>query len=749
MVAAVWFLRSLWWSDGLPYFRDFYFYRYPMIHFWSRSWWAGSLPLWNPYLEGGVPFLADPTVGHFYLPQFVFVFFDFSLAVKLFLTFHIAVALGGTYFCARQYGISREGALIAALSVGLSGYLWGMANAFKIRGLVWIPLVLGFCQRYRKRGDVLDLAGASLCLAMVILAGHFYGAYFTGLFLFVDGLWRKGKTWRKGVAGWVAVMALAGLVSAVQWVPTVSIVDESVRAKSMDKAHVERWWLHPSRLAEFALADFTGRDFVRREYFPHPSSGEETFWAPSIYFGFLTVLLGLIAVVSRKKRPPPTLIFLLVISCLFALGGHTPVFEGARQVLPLFDRFRYPEKFVFWITLAGALLAGWGYDRLKTTTGELSGKQWSLIAGGTYVAGALVFYGFDRFLDDPHWIYVRGGVMIVVAGALVGWGRKYLWWGPVLVGLLAADLDSVNRDQIPLVSPDVYQVKTTTLDDLPRHDSDPYRVLRYPREAPLGLAEFDRRSIETILKNGGMTFVPNQNQVRKVPAIHGFCTVSLRRYINLRSLYYRRGLDPFVHLLGGRYILTSRHRRGWIDNLVEQGCSIYQVSSIDPSLVWMKNPRAFPRVKLYSRLARVGREKDGWQALSQVDLRKTAVVENPGRELEGKTYDLHSSDEVEVIHRENNYIEIETNTRGRTFLVYFGAHFPGWTATVDGTPAKVYYSQYLFRGVEVPPGSHTVRFSFRPHRWGWGWGGTAMGLILMAGLWWYRRRKHLEEKRTS
>src|SRR5215813_8585045 len=39
--------------------RDFGFFAYPLAHFQRECFWRGELPLWNPYNNCGVPFLAQ------------------------------------------------------------------------------------------------------------------------------------------------------------------------------------------------------------------------------------------------------------------------------------------------------------------------------------------------------------------------------------------------------------------------------------------------------------------------------------------------------------------------------------------------------------------------------------------------------------------------------------------------------------------------------------------------------------------
>jgi uncharacterized membrane protein YfhO len=57
-----------------------------------------------------------------------------------------------------------------------------------------------------------------------------------------------------------------------------------------------------------------------------------------------------------------------------------------------------------------------------------------------------------------------------------------------------------------------------------------------------------------------------------------------------------------------------------------------------------------------------------------------------------------------------------TATKLRRFgvLVLHAPYYPGWIATIDGKRVPMLRADVLFRGVEVPPGRHQVRFDYRP-----------------------------------
>jgi len=104
---------------------------------------------------------------------------------------------------------------------------------------------------------------------------------------------------------------------------------------------------------------------------------------------------------------------------------------------------------------------------------------------------------------------------------------------------------------------------------------------------------------------------------------------------------------------------------------------------------------------------------------------------------------------IKVISRRANSVEVEVDELpDYRILTFLDAHYPGWKAYVDGEPTPIYLANDAFKAILVPPGTHRVRFVFRPWRVYVGMvvsGGTFIGCagLLLAG--WMRARRSCGE----
>ena len=66
---------------------------------------------------------------------------------------------------------------------------------------------------------------------------------------------------------------------------------------------------------------------------------------------------------------------------------------------------------------------------------------------------------------------------------------------------------------------------------------------------------------------------------------------------------------------------------------------------------------------------------------------------------------------AQITSYKDNEVTIETNNDKEGFLVLTDSFYPSWHAKIDSSSeVKIFRADYIFRGVFVPAGKHTVRF---------------------------------------
>jgi hypothetical protein len=281
---------------------DVFTYFYPYWAEATRAIRAGRLPLWNPYLFLGAPFLANSQAGVFYpLNWPLWLLLPAHQSVHVTIVLHLCLAALNAYLWGRaSLRLGRLGAWTVGATFALGGYLGAQVeHVNQLQGLAWLPLMLTLADtaldqvegqlsdrksldlpgspqlpglsatfaRVRRTAALVGLApvGLVVVVSLVLLAGHTQTAFISLVGLAVYGLgpalWRALR-WRelgppaRRAACLVAVAGLGIALAAVQLLPTWELSRLSVRAGGLPFNERVSFSLSPLYLPRALLPGF-------------------------------------------------------------------------------------------------------------------------------------------------------------------------------------------------------------------------------------------------------------------------------------------------------------------------------------------------------------------------------------------------------------------------------------------------------------------------------------------------------------
>ena len=327
---------------------DIFTYFYPYWAAAARALRAGRLPLWNPYLFMGVPFLANSQVGLFYpLNWPLWLLLPPHQAVHWSIVLHCGLAAGTAYLWGRRsLRLGRAGAGTVGLLFALGGYLVAqMEHVNQLQGLAWLPLMLVLYDAGRFRG-------LTAVLGLVLLAGHTQTAFIALIGLTAYALLPAVR--RRTVARAAATLALVAVggaaLAAVQLLPTAELSRLSGRAGGLPFNERVSFSLAPLYLGRALLPPFG--ETVPPAHLEHVA-----------YIGLAGLALAAVGLLTGSAaRARPSL--LAGLGLFLSLGLYNPLYLLLARYVPGFAHFRVPARFLALYALGMAGLAGLGADFL-------------------------------------------------------------------------------------------------------------------------------------------------------------------------------------------------------------------------------------------------------------------------------------------------------------------------------------------------------------------------------------------------
>ncbi len=736
------------------------------------------LPLWDPYIMGGMPYLADmqsAIFSPFSLPAYVLPFW-WSLGVIA--VMKVVVAATGTYLLARALKMGQAGAFMAGLVFGFGLFLiawipWPLDNVFPL-----IPWMLYATERLVRRPGVLSASGLAALVALQFFGGHPESSvyalfavvgYFVlrllqgaggGVLATVGEARRRGTSRLAALAGciprpvvsFVCALVVGTALAGVVLLPFLELLHNSsdLTARPRSQVHVQ---------AKYVFAAFLPR------YFPGSFEIETAFYAGALplMLAFAALLRPRVERVAVAVVGAASLLVVLGIQPLFALAGRTP---GLEQT--------YLSRLTIIYLLCLALLAGWGLDdlvrrrpsrRVAVSIGALAVVLALLplvVVAGTratswrYLHQAVDIAWFFAATPFPHAAHV---VPIVRLTALVVW----LTVAGFAAALLLLRLTRVLPARafallaMALVVGDLFQAGMGYNPAIPQSNAT------QPVTGAISYLQHQgtSRYVGVTPYNTTVPLPPDVNIRYGLTDLRGYDLPVISRFADLWTRYVAPATPllpedtPSVPLTVYNTLAPSTMRvlslfgvRDLLEQKHEPPPNIpgLTVAYDGPDATIYANPAALPRTWLVgaqevlasprAQLARIG--APGFRPRQAV-VTGTAL---PGL-AQAPTAAPPGTAHITSYGAERVAVTAHAARPGE--LVLSDTWYPGWQVTVNGRPEPIDEVDYLLRGVAVPAGTDHVVFAYDPvsfrHGWELSLGAAVVLAVAVVGALVVRRRR--------
>lgn len=697
-----WFIhRGLHEIGPASFLTHFDWQSYFRPRFWlgSQELLAGRLPLWNQYEWGGLPLLATGQPAALYPPKAVlYAVFPTITAHWVFLILHYVLFSLGAWLFLRDQRI-RGPALFVGIVASLFGTVLLNSNYHPIRigCFAWMPLQFLLAERVGREANRLAFAGLALVVALQLLAGYPEFTLDIGLLLgfhavasFAVGKWQRPPWLTVPVIG--VAFLLGGIAAGAQLVPLAELAGISHRVN---------------------MEPFEPNEWMKAR--PVPIR-----WVPGL------IVFALVAFWQKRAR---SAFAILSLCWALRLGGWKLL-----RLVPGLNMVRFPfgwellALFPFgWLaaigceSMIGPSMVGPRARRVGLWLVGMSGVALVIVWLGAWYRsrhGGSVFFDVNIGTSPALWLAVTGGLTLTalsLASLLRREPPSILWLFPLgLVTLAHLAATPYVSEPAPFEPPKRHgQVATLhRKPNLIRGRTFSVYDIVYGYEitdrlpSPLGIE---------------VSFLPHR--CRRIIDAFGLLPLDWNRFASAHGF-----LDAMnVELVAGSSTLSPL--------LGAHGMSLVRRSGED-ALFRNPDPMGPAWVNYAAR-----RIDDPERMLSYVlggsfDPHREVLLERAlQRSYPEPTPVSQLATPVDRVHRRSP-MDVEysvTLPRPGVFVVSESA-YPGWVATVDGVSAEWFTADYVLRGIELEPGSHIVRFEYRPASVKWGLLASAVGVAVIAWL---------------
>ena len=178
-------------------------------------------------------------------------------------------------------------------------------------------------------------------------------------------------------------------------------------------------------------------------------------------------------------------------------------------------------------------------------------------------------------------------------------------------------------------------------------------------------------------------------------SIGGYSPAKLGLYQDIIDSQLVKGNINVLNMLNAKYFIQRNPANGQ-----------YQASM---------NPNAFGSCWLVKTIKFVNNGNEEMKALDSTDLRDTAIVDKQFENIVKAQPEYDSTATLVLLENRNDTVTYKYKAKTNQFAVFSEVYYEkGWNAYLDGQKAPYCKTDYILRGMPLPPGEHNIEFRFEP-----------------------------------
>lgn len=730
----------------------------------------GTVPLWNPYIFCGMPGVASMMVNgertydlSAYLlgkVEYVFsiIFNSPSLGWELMFYFIFGA---GIYFFVWDKVKNKIAALMSGLAVMHSTFivlLIMIGHMTKIPVLAFFPWIFLIVEKLRTKFSPALSLMLVLLVHFLLLPGHiqmiFYVYFALGiyyLFFLIRSLLMK-EAWfgiiRSGMI-LVAASGIAFLMTGDQYLSTLEYSKYSMRGSGsiaasqaaagahaeesggLDYDYATKWSYSPGEVFTFFVPSLYGFGWTETEgmlkqYVPRINTYIRPDFADAPqYMGVVVLALAMVGFWKNRKDPfVQYLGIVVIVSLLISFGKEMPLlFDLMFNYFPMFNKFRIPVMILVLVQIFVPVLAAYGVVSLFKGVDEKERKNWlyavgvfglffilSVVAKDVFISLYESFFPIQdvgRSLSQSYGsnqtvineLYrtitelVATDFRVLFLLLTVTFGGIYLYWNKKL------SLSTLSVGLVLLVLFDLWRINYKPMEVHPDTKSNE----AFSTPSYVNFLQSDTTLFRTLqFDENGQPPYDNTLAFYRIQSAYGYSGTKMRQ---IQDVFDVVGFgNPLMWgLMNVKYILSARPDSNQVLQPVFAGSGKYV----------LYNKATLPRAFFVNR----------YEVASGIDILRSikAMQFNPYdvaylmEDPHVKVDSVRAGNSVAYTHFDNQVIELKANATGNNLLFISEVWYPeGWKAFIDGKETPIYRINYMFRGVVVPSGDHTITMKFVP-----------------------------------